>query len=225
MLHLLFCSFCFFFFFLMIRRPPRSTRTDTLFPYTTLFRSQARAWVLGVTAAVMASAAIYAFGVAPVIYETRVVLLPPSPAALAIHSYAHLTSAVAYSQAHRSIDGSIPSEQDLAIPLLTPDQAYHVFLRHLGSTQLRRQFFQAHYEQIVPLGQRSSSTLEGQWAALNESVALTLPSAASQQAVLTWHGQDPEKIATWANQFVEMAIEAAQQQLRDDLVSRSEEHT
>src|SRR3546814_10725407 len=27
------------FFFLMIRRPPRSTRTDTPFPYTTLFRS------------------------------------------------------------------------------------------------------------------------------------------------------------------------------------------
>src|SRR3546814_12457091 len=27
------------FFFLSIRRPPRSTRTDTLFPYTTLFRS------------------------------------------------------------------------------------------------------------------------------------------------------------------------------------------
>src|SRR3546814_271269 len=30
------------FFFLMIRRPPRSTRTDTLFPYTTLFRSPRR---------------------------------------------------------------------------------------------------------------------------------------------------------------------------------------
>src|SRR3546814_9828924 len=30
------------FFFLMIRRPPRSTRTDTLFPYTTLFRSVRR---------------------------------------------------------------------------------------------------------------------------------------------------------------------------------------
>src|SRR3546814_18848333 len=29
-------------FFLMIRRPPRSTRTDTLFPYTTLFRSGER---------------------------------------------------------------------------------------------------------------------------------------------------------------------------------------
>src|SRR3546814_17455906 len=31
-----------FFFFLMIRRPPRSTRTDTLFPHTTLFLSSPR---------------------------------------------------------------------------------------------------------------------------------------------------------------------------------------
>src|SRR3546814_12689997 len=35
------CSLCALslLFFLLIRRPPRSTRTDTLFPYTTLFRS------------------------------------------------------------------------------------------------------------------------------------------------------------------------------------------
>src|SRR3546814_17918287 len=33
------CVLFFLFFFLMIRLPPRSTRTDTLFPYTTLFRS------------------------------------------------------------------------------------------------------------------------------------------------------------------------------------------
>src|SRR3546814_13460875 len=31
------------FYFFMILRPPRSTRTDTLFPYTTLFRSRAAA--------------------------------------------------------------------------------------------------------------------------------------------------------------------------------------
>src|SRR3546814_20096018 len=30
----------FVFFFLMLRPPPRSTRTDTLFPYTTRFRSR-----------------------------------------------------------------------------------------------------------------------------------------------------------------------------------------
>src|SRR3546814_18978847 len=33
------CVLVCIFFFLMIRRPPKSTRTDTLFPYTTLFRS------------------------------------------------------------------------------------------------------------------------------------------------------------------------------------------
>src|SRR3546814_12100016 len=32
--------YCLVFFFLMILRPPRSTRTDTLLPYTTLFRSR-----------------------------------------------------------------------------------------------------------------------------------------------------------------------------------------
>src|SRR3546814_19335639 len=43
-----FLSFiCCFFLFLMIRRPPRSTRTDTLFPYTTLFRSLAHGLLLG----------------------------------------------------------------------------------------------------------------------------------------------------------------------------------
>src|SRR3546814_12671783 len=43
MLFIIFRCRCFImFFFLMIRRPPRSTRTYTLFPYTTLFRSPPR---------------------------------------------------------------------------------------------------------------------------------------------------------------------------------------
>src|SRR3546814_16605161 len=40
MRHYMSTLLCLFFFFLMIRHPPRSTRTDTLFPYTTLFRSR-----------------------------------------------------------------------------------------------------------------------------------------------------------------------------------------
>src|SRR3546814_5476636 len=50
------------FLFLMILRPPRSTRTDTLFPYTTLFRSNGRTGTLyayeqlGVTPDVMSTA-------------------------------------------------------------------------------------------------------------------------------------------------------------------------
>src|SRR3546814_17138209 len=43
---LLFLCFLLFLFFLMIPRPPRSTRTDTLFPYTTLFRSIFKAFSL-----------------------------------------------------------------------------------------------------------------------------------------------------------------------------------
>src|SRR3546814_19659116 len=38
----------FFIFFLMLRRPPRFTRTGTLFPYTTLFRSSLQVRHLGV---------------------------------------------------------------------------------------------------------------------------------------------------------------------------------
>src|SRR3546814_4549567 len=37
----------------MIRRPPRSTRTDTLFPYTTLFRSAWRRWSSNTATAAM----------------------------------------------------------------------------------------------------------------------------------------------------------------------------
>src|SRR3546814_12962884 len=45
----------------MIRRPPRSTRTDTLFPYTTLFRSEVHA-VVGALAAYQAQALPLALG-------------------------------------------------------------------------------------------------------------------------------------------------------------------
>src|SRR3546814_13004292 len=44
------------FFFLMIRRPPRSTRTDTLFPYTTLFRSVGTYVILRLTSLLFGNA-------------------------------------------------------------------------------------------------------------------------------------------------------------------------
>src|SRR3546814_19178400 len=43
-----------FFFFLMKRRPPRSTRTDTLCPYTTLFRSRPNHLLIGAISANLA---------------------------------------------------------------------------------------------------------------------------------------------------------------------------
>src|SRR3546814_4609403 len=64
-------------FFLMIRRPPRSTRTDTLFPYTTLFRSLANfadrfwpMWLAAFQLVAVAShgASAYNPGILPVAY-------------------------------------------------------------------------------------------------------------------------------------------------------------
>src|SRR3546814_20646345 len=68
--------------FLMIRRPPRSTRTDTLFPYTTLFRSAfERDWGMLLTAFE---------GISPAAYEAALHHVPrlrrPFPAA-AGHAY------------------------------------------------------------------------------------------------------------------------------------------
>src|SRR3546814_9376432 len=61
-----------FVVFLMIRRPPRSTRTDTLFPYTTRFRSPS---VLGTSnAAALGGVAALYFGIA----ELHPVMLPRS---------------------------------------------------------------------------------------------------------------------------------------------------
>src|SRR3546814_14631965 len=51
----------------MIRRPPRSTRTDTLFPYTTLFRS-----ILAAATAVVASGAAMVASADPVDDELEI---------------------------------------------------------------------------------------------------------------------------------------------------------
>src|SRR3546814_2629290 len=66
-----------FFFFLMIRRPPISTRTDTLFPYTTLFRSIHLLWVISrgeimnLVGRFLASALLMALAVAPAAAQER----------------------------------------------------------------------------------------------------------------------------------------------------------
>src|SRR3546814_21153903 len=60
--------FC--FFLLRIRRPPRSTRTDTLFPYTTLFRSRVQ-WIAALFAMVIPVSIIVLF-----YYDTRTNIAP-----------------------------------------------------------------------------------------------------------------------------------------------------
>src|SRR3546814_7295555 len=71
-----FCWFC--YFFLMRRRPPRSTRTDTLFPYTTLFRSPFSAD----SRMPFSTDGIYSRGMLPPLISSRKVMpAPRSPGA------------------------------------------------------------------------------------------------------------------------------------------------
>src|SRR3546814_19888948 len=62
----------------MLRRPPRSTRTDTLFPYTTLFRS-----LLYATFGILAFVSVIAVSWAPTLYN-RSFDLPLSRAAMLV---------------------------------------------------------------------------------------------------------------------------------------------
>src|SRR3546814_17647816 len=67
-IYILFQEVYIYFVFLMIRRPPRSTRTDTLFPYTTLFRS---GLPLGSTRQCQALASIAIYLVEPVVRGSK----------------------------------------------------------------------------------------------------------------------------------------------------------
>src|SRR3546814_20838003 len=81
------------FFFLMIRRPPRSTRTDTLFPYTTLFRSVGTYVILRLTSLLFgnASGGVAGFadrwliwaGLAKLVYGTIGILSARPPSRIA----------------------------------------------------------------------------------------------------------------------------------------------
>src|SRR3546814_16754049 len=70
--------FSFVFFFLMIRRPPRSTRTDTLFPYTTLFRSLGGrlAYLMSTRTAVDCSVGYYGVGLDNILGEAAAITKP-----------------------------------------------------------------------------------------------------------------------------------------------------
>src|SRR3546814_18664503 len=74
-----------FYYFLMIRRPPRSTRTDTLFPYTTLFRS-----VLHLAAPLPAAASVDEVRESFRAYKTAILQSDGAAAARAVTQESHV---------------------------------------------------------------------------------------------------------------------------------------
>src|SRR3546814_8688883 len=94
----------------MIRRPPRSTRTDTLFPYTTLFRSLIEQFVDSVSASAKVDAQWQAFMAAKKAEELERIIAEESLNAEATHSF--------IDNAFR--DGSIPSTGTAITRILPP---------------------------------------------------------------------------------------------------------
>src|SRR3546814_14042197 len=88
----------------MIRRPPRSTRTDTLFPYTTLFRSNVLAAHPAVAEAAVVPAPDSKWG-----EVARAFILPaggkkPAPVELHAEPHAFCSARLAASKVPRSFD-------------------------------------------------------------------------------------------------------------------------
>src|SRR3546814_2599505 len=110
----------------MIRRPPRSTRTDTLFPYTTLFRSQP---VDGIGAGAVVDLQHLA---AHLVHR----LLPGDLRPLAVDQLGRMLQAALAVRmlADRRAPGTVRAETERAVPagfLPDPDAVLH--LRHPGA--------------------------------------------------------------------------------------------
>src|SRR3546814_15274508 len=104
----------------MIRRPPRSTRTDTLFPYTTLFRSGLGD--VGERLAVVAEQVVHCRPLVPAFRKARrdddhLVELGEGMAVVAARQRGNAV-------AHQAVDGAVvrlhPDMPDLALDLLRP---------------------------------------------------------------------------------------------------------
>ncbi|WP_041682496.1 LPS O-antigen chain length determinant protein WzzB [Pusillimonas sp. T7-7] len=167
-----------------------------------------------ITLIVTALACVYAFAVAPVVFETRVVLLPPRVADLAGYNQAHQLSQAIYHASDAAQDSAGEQPTDNAIARITPNQAYRVFQRHLSSASLRTRFL-ASIQTESGQGLRAGNAAANK--ALQEALTIELPKSGQDQTVVTWRGKAPVLIARWANQYVHAAMQAARAELLDTL--------
>ncbi|NYT84326.1 LPS O-antigen chain length determinant protein WzzB [Pollutimonas harenae] len=177
----------------------------------------AKVLIIAVTLLTTCAAAVYVFLSTP-IYEAHVQALPPTQGGLAAYNMANQLSGSAVN----ALTQQPQQEQtpDNAIEALSTKDAYKVFLRHADSSSLRQAFFKNTY-----LAEYGSPSDEGQrqqlWKDFNKSLNIKRPQKPTDASLLTlsWQGADPQLIAQWANQYVNMAISAAQHELLQNLQS------
>src|SRR3546814_12021320 len=119
----------YYLFFLMIRRPPRSTRTDTLFPYTTLFRSTGTAF--GYQPATVSTSDAQSSRLSPV--ATSI-----SPTTVSA-SRTPAKSSLASSRQRRSVTSTPPRSSDRGSPVPPTTTVQHMLPRSLPTAPMAAQ--------------------------------------------------------------------------------------
>ncbi|MDS1140051.1 Wzz/FepE/Etk N-terminal domain-containing protein [Pusillimonas sp. SM2304] len=178
--------------------------------------------ISSITLVVTCTAGIYIFLSTP-IYQVQVQALPPVQSGLAAYNMANQLSgaAVAASARPKTTERQRHNQYlDSAIESLSPKDAYQVFLRHLSSSSLRQAFFDNIY--LVQYGSQVNDIQRQQlWEGFNKALNIERPQKPTdnERMTLTLQGSDPQAIAQRANEFVEMAIKAAQRELLLNLQS------
>lgn len=169
--------------------------------------------IITTTLVVITAAAAYAFLSTPV-YQTQAQTLPPPASGLESYNTAHQMSGPA-------VEGvSYRTRITDAIPPLSPDEAYQLFLRHASSVSLRQAFFEDHY---LPYASDSPTEAEQSrlWRRFNDEFTITLPRRPEDNNLMrmTLEGKSPALIAEWLNTYLAMAIRKTQTEFAENLSS------
>ncbi|MFW7343391.1 Wzz/FepE/Etk N-terminal domain-containing protein [Pollutimonas sp. H1-120] len=157
--------------------------------------------------------AAYAFMATPV-YETTVQMLPPRVSDLVGYNAAsELTEDAAKSS---SVQSSV-QDTDEGIKTITPNEAYAIFLKHLASDTVRQEFFERYYlpGHSIPTDRSGIQWLHEK---LDDELTIIPPKKPTDLvSEITLEGHDPAVIAAWANDYVNIALARARQELLDNL--------
>lgn len=169
--------------------------------------------ILVCTVVVTGIAAAYAFLSTP-IYETSVQILPPRVSDLVGYNAASELTGDAVKSAPTQSSAQDPEE---GIKTVTPTEAYTIFLKLLASDSVRQEFFEQYYlpAHATPTDR---SGIQRLYRKLHRDLTITLPKKpADIVSEITFEGEDPAAITAWANNYVNIALTRARDELLGNL--------
>ncbi|MBA1277425.1 LPS O-antigen chain length determinant protein WzzB [Stutzerimonas stutzeri] len=163
--------------------------------------------IIGVTIAVTACAAAYAYLARPV-YEAHATVLPP------------LLSDITAYNAGRNVPAYRTDNAANGLPkTFSTEDVYAVFIRNLNSLSLRRAFFRDVYLPSLPLDDQSAAD-DRLWANFNALLSIKAPDKQQPNMFeVEVEHHDPEQAAAWVNDLVSRASAAAKGDMQRNVMS------